>query len=305
MFTHQKSIMSTQSNYFIDHADNLFRVTSTNGPNTSTIEKVEKHIKSFDFEIHSPTIDHNRPVNLPLELIDNILYFLTLAYLRNQDYQLANRLITLFSKNFSRRMYMTIFDSLPPIDDPVKISFRFSNTLHFIRQIHENIFNQPTNPYFNFYKLVFFTSNQKLVEPWHVFANFPDPLKHLMVASVEPISPPTTTSICNEEWHLFQTGDSLGDGVWLDGEIAENGLFVAERMLWPVIVIDIQSMMGENLCSKREFRKSVGWKGFNSLFRLLYGPTACVFYVVKPLGGLYPKLIQDTLDPPPIIEEAE
>jgi len=298
--------MATQSHYFIDHADNLFRITSyePNGPNTYGIEKIEKRIKSFDFELHSPKIDHNQPINLPLELVDNILYFLTLAYLKNQDYQLANRILTLFSKNFSRRMYITIFDSFPPLN-PIEISYRFSTTLHFIRQIHENVLNQPINPYVNFFKLVFYANNQKHIEPWHIFANFPEPLEHLMVAVVEPISPPTTTSIANEEWNIFQTGDSLGDGVWLDGEISENGLFVAERMLWPVIVVDIQSGRGENLCSKREFKNSVGWKGFNSLFRLLYGPTACVFYVVKPQGGLFPKLIQDILDPPPIIEEAE
>lgn len=294
-----------QQHYFLDHWDKLFKIVSSdNIKQTYTLEKVEKRIKSLDFELHSPKIDHNQPVNIPLEIVDNILYFVVLAYLKNRDYHLALPLMTSFSRNFGRRIYLTLFDAMPPANY-FQIPFRFATTLHFINRIHETVLNLQYTPFIHFYKIVFKVTNKSKVEPWHVFSNYPDPLRNMILSSIEAMDPPTTTALSNEEWHLFESGECFGDGVWLDGEIAENGLFVAERMLWPVIVIDLQSLDHQNMCSTKAFKKAVGWKGFNTLFRLLFGPDATVFYVVKPTGGIYPKLIAESELFLPVIDEGD
>jgi hypothetical protein len=225
--------------------------------------EISLHKIKDTWELFQPT-RINFYINLPPEIVNQIVDHLLLIYLKNGSYEYAANLIH-FSKDTIRRFYYKYFGN-DTLCGTMNLSFRISYTLRTCYNLFELVVGSVHNHHeFNTINL-FRGDFVNKVTPWNV-----DDELFMVVQSERPF----LTNYAN--FRVFRTGPSLHDQCWIQAQtifgVAHATLFRSPIIVIVITTYDGEITLQENLDLER-FEKMA------TLLKLAFGAHTGVFITI-------------------------
>lgn len=248
-----------------DNYTNIFRVNQHNN---------ERYLARITYE---PTIDlaPEQPVDLkgflPREIVDKIIDYLILSYIKGMNYEFANQLIFL-DLSTTRRFYNQWF--------PVPTSNRVMSKLHRISQTFElmqkivDMYVQFPNEEHDHYFALSLQHTSTLFNPKYDYYpwNFN--------GNIDMIQIPRPGIYTIEDFRAFVTGPYITDIVWMNGR-SDKGVVASNYFRLPVIVLVLMDKEEEIIPTKVYIENNPMFRTFAKMLKLAFGPTTGVFFAVQ------------------------
>ena len=203
-------------------------------------------------------------INLPLEIVNQIVDHLLLIYLKNGSYDYVNNLV-LFNKDTIRRFYLTYFGN-DTLCGTMNLSYRICYTLRTCFNLFELVVGNIRNHnQFNTINLFQGDFTNKIT-PWNI-----DDELFMVVQSERPF----LTNYPN--FKVFRTGPSMHDQFWIQAQtvfgVAHATFFRSPIIVVVVTTYDGEIAMLENIDIER-FEKMA------SMMKLAFGPNTGIFITI-------------------------
>lgn len=276
-------------------------------------KRVERDIKGQKRVAHikKKLKTSTKSCTLPYEIVEIIMDQLLENYARNLDFMNVLQIATSFTKTYTEHFCLGMFGvtrlgeaqfpkSLEEIDVPessltVK---RISQTIQLLNLVYETYILKGMTPYVKDYKLQIQFQSIHFTDPWNCFPpyneSFQDLLRDFRLSIVNMTD--RLDMDIYKEWYTFQCGPCLGDTVWLEGD-RQRSVLIAYDFLSPVLVLDLKLYSGNHVLDnrRRKVKKTIskGWNAFNKLYRLFFGESGAVFFVMIPDTGIFNDMLDE------------
>lgn len=277
--------------YLLSDCGILFWIQQENG-NDYQMSRMKKDFRNDPYvpydteEIELDLVFHG----LSREVVEMVLKYVLIGYMKNNDYLLVMDLMTRFSKTFTRTVFYWIF-GVKGFRDHFKICNKLSNTMLMISIIHGEYLRVKNIDHHTNFQICFGFSKKGCYQPWDLV------LEHHMLEikedgridwcgkrikfKLEQLSFYAPIFSIEDSWNQIICGKSVADIVWILGEHGIDGFLHGSRELFPVVVMKIVDSDGNALDMDVYEKKENGWDGFKFLMMLMFGENTGIFYRVK------------------------
>lgn len=248
---------------------------------------------------------------LPYEIVEIIMDQLLQNYARALDFKNVLQIATSFTKSYTEHFCLELFGvthlgevhypkSLEELDVPedsltVK---RIGQTIKLLSVIYETYILRGMTPYVKDYKLQIQFQSIHFTDPWNCLPIYTESYQDLLRdfrLNIVNMTDRLDMDIY-KEWYTFQCGPCLGDTVWLEGD-RQRSVLIAYDFLSPVLVLDLKLYSGNHVLDnrRRKVKKTIskGWSAFNKLYRLFFGESGAVFFVMIPDTGIFNDMLDE------------
>jgi hypothetical protein len=208
----------------------------------------------------TPDLDH---VNLPVEIVDQILIHLVQLYLETFNFDLCQDLL-MFSKSFTRTLYREIYN-----EDRSSFNIcyhRLLNSFHILENIYDDYLTEPALEFHTCIKLISAKVNTTHHRPWH-FTHAP------VVGQIQGLVVDLT-----EDYEYTCVGPHYGNFVYLQGRY-QNGYFNAGHIKTPVLNLVFVDIFDSLIPTLSSLHKS--YLCFFNLLKRAFGEHTGVFVMVQ------------------------
>jgi hypothetical protein len=217
------------------------------------------------------------PPQLPTEVMEMILEMLLYNYMRCGAFALALELATLFSPDFTRKIYSFFFGGCVQHVE----RRRLSNTFMLIMGIQQDILGgeNVSDVTFCTFKLEFLHNHFYL--PWELVISEINEIETKIQFQFEVVEIAQPRDWQNSPFfHGFSCGATVGDILWLEGVFDEECMFDCKRALNPIITLYIPPNRMFDWRQKL-IRDHPAWRGFNKMLRYVFGANVGIFYAMR------------------------
>ena len=221
------------------------------------------HFRNFEEQDLCFSTTYLHHINLPVEIVDQVLKHLFQIYLETYNFDLCQDLL-LFSRSFTRSLYRDIYG-----EDKSKFDIayhRLLNTFHILENIYDEYLTAPVLEQHTCIKL----TSAKIGDrhrPWHFTTR-------IVVGMIRGLVVDMT-----EDYEFAQVGPHYGNFVYMQGRYIGHGLFNAGMIKTPVLNLVFVDEFDTLIPSLSGLDSS--YLGFFDLLKRAFGKNTGVFVMVQ------------------------